>query len=108
MIHSLLAVILSIFGADAHAGMHTDCPLPNMHVFADTVYVYADHPTPLVLRARRCETIDLSACCSQRAAAAVPAVPTVPNDTGEICLTDVVIHKAAKPRTERCFTGPTH
>lgn len=107
MMHSLLALILSAFATPQECPRQVDCPMPRVHYTADTVYVIADHTGPVFIHARMSEPVaapECSVCALSRPAETTGA----PTDAEAVCLTDVVVHPAAKKPAQRYFTGPTH
>lgn len=107
MFHSALALILTLFTIGPNAGTPDDCVMPRIHYTADTVYVYADRQSPLVLHARMAEPVAVTTCSMCSGKHCERSEVAEPTDSGTIVLSDVTV-RSKRSRSNHFFTGPNH
>jgi hypothetical protein len=107
MLHSALALILTLLVSGPDASTPELCVMPRIHYTADTVFVYADRENPLVLRARIAEPVAVTTCSMCRAGHCEHSEIAPPADSGTIVLSDVTV-RGKRSKSARFFTGPNH
>jgi hypothetical protein len=81
--------------------------MPRIHYIADTVYVYANSPSPLALRAERSEPVTMPACPMWSEGHCSETRLSEPADSATVVVSEFTV-PARKNRQARFFTGPNH